>query len=621
MEIEIRDVDISQYKSIDDLYKYIDDHAFHFTYLEDISDLWQKYSEQTNDDSEKEKALWEHQFFWISIQGYKVFPISYAPSNNDNSIKKYPDLNQVELNTINYLKLRASTSTNTILKARYNHLLWLTPNGIKKNDYAVAAIQSYLQTIRHLTNYIGVKERINLTITKMYEKLIAVSNQIKTDNTPLKDLTKFLLFECPGLKFYAKHGILEVMLEHPKIFKAVDLEVTISIYDNLVLDLQKEEVGDFLFITSYLPTVIKLAAKCKTDIKKWYNELGLAYLRAAEKETEAERLWLKQNNYAKAIRAFSDAGNITKKKEVEALYFELKPKVTLPTVSIPFDEKTLKAQRELHDFTKTLSKKILTQSHSEVYRTIASGFYFPKYQDVLKASKNDENSFLDHFSVVYFDRNQNIQDNAALNPANKKLYETYKIALQTSALPYLHYIILPGIKSGKLSYQNFISFLRHKSWIGKPHTQFDLGGEEITTNWINLLAPAIVEFFAQCQGWANSKYYYPNFVLCTDSLTLKMEGLFRNFCERRNIPTSVGNKKGMQETLIHNILESDPIKEYFNEDDRLLFNYIFSNEGMNLRNNVAHCFYMPEDYHLDRMLLLIAALLRLAKYDYEINEE
>lgn len=49
------------------------------------------------------------------------------------------------------------------------------------------------------------------------------------------------------------------------------------------------------------------------------------------------------------------------------------------------------------------------------------------------------------------------------------------------------------------------------------------------------------------------------------------------------------------------------------------FNYLFSNDGgLNLRNNIAHCFYTPRDYHPDKMLLLIAALLRLGKYDYKI---
>ena len=46
------------------------------------------------------------------------------------------------------------------------------------------------------------------------------------------------------------------------------------------------------------------------------------------------------------------------------------------------------------------------------------------------------------------------------------------------------------------------------------------------------------------------------------------------------------------------------------------FKYLFANEGgLNMRNNVAHSFYAFNDYSHDKILLLLAALLRLGKYD------
>jgi hypothetical protein len=183
-------------------------------------------------------------------------------------------------------------------------------------------------------------------------------------------------------------------------------------------------------------------------------------------------------------------------------------------------------------------------------------------------------------------------------------------------LPLLHYILLPGIKSGHLTFENFLSFLVQDSWIGKPHPYIDLGGKEVDINLVNILSPAIVEYFVQIQAWTSSKFYHPSFVLCIDSLTLKIETLLRSFCERLNIGTSIGRQKGMQEAYIHNVLENPIFKKYFNEDDILFFKYLFANEGgLNLRNNVAHSFYDFSEYTSDKMLLLIAALLRLAKYN------
>lgn len=74
----------------------------------------------------------------------------------------------------------------------------------------------------------------------------------------------------------------------------------------------------------------------------------------------------------------------------------------------------------------------------------------------------------------------------------------------------------------------------------------------------------------------------------------------------------------MKEVFINDLLENDTLKEYFNQDDMLFFNFLFSSEGaLNIRNNIAHCFYTYEEYHSDKMLLLIAALLRIGKYDYK----
>jgi len=63
------------------------------------------------------------------------------------------------------------------------------------------------------------------------------------------------------------------------------------------------------------------------------------------------------------------------------------------------------------------------------------------------------------------------------------------------------------------------------------------------------------------------------------------------------------------------------ILQYFNEDDRLLFEYVFSDKGgLNLRNNVAHSFYKENQYQPDEMLLLLAVVLRLGKYNIKTKQ-
>jgi hypothetical protein len=366
---------------------------------------------------------------------------------------------------------------------------------------------------------------------------------------------------------------------------------------------------------------LQIAQKIKSDVSRWYNEIGNSYLRMAEKKSEDERNWIRLDFFSKAIEAYRKAGNKEKKNEVEQLYFLLKPNVKLDEYKVDFDENTIKKIKEFNDELKEKAKNLLKETPSNIYSIIGNGSFFPKYQDVLKASKKRENSFLDVVTIVYFDGNKNITTPNQEDNEKYELLKVYRMRVNETLLPFLHYALILGIKSGHLTATNFLEFLIQNTWIGKPAINFDLGGHPVQTNWARLIIPAIADFFNQVLSWGESKYYSPSFILCIDSLALKIEGLFRGFSERINISTSIGKKKGMQETLLNNILENEAILQYFNEDDRLLFEYVFSDKGgLNLRNNVAHSFYNENQYQPDEMLLLLAVVLRLGKYNIKIKQ-
>jgi hypothetical protein len=610
-----KDIDITHFKTISEVYSFIDENSFEIERHWDFSNIWSKYLNKTIDENEKQICQWEIDCFMFDFKRNTLFSQVYSSNESDEKLSKYPDLNDYNPDMIMYVVSRAEDAKSPLLKARYYHLLWKSPSEIKNNIYANLAIEHYTIAIQEYCLLLKNDRKKQIQIGRLFETLVAISNEIKTDRTELKILTKLLLFEIPYLDFFVKHGILEEMLEYPKLYKPDDFKGTLDIFEKEINRVSKK-VDDFNLVYYHIPTAIKIAIKTNSDIKKWYSEKGLAFLRLAFEETQEERYWIKQDYHAKAIEAFRSAGNTEKRKEVELLYAELKPKIKLPTIRQKFDQETIKYLEEYQDLIKNDTNNILKQTPQDVYRIISIGSFFPKYADVIKISENKNNSFLNFGTTIQFDNNKNI-----INPNDEKIkdiYETYGRLLNVRVLSYLHYIIIPGIKSGHLTFENLILFISENTWMGKPNIKYDLGGEETAINWIGLISPSIVEFFIQIQGWVNSKYYRPNLILCIDSLTLKMEGLFRDFCERQKIPTSVNRKKGMQEAYIHNVLENDDFKKYFNEDDLLFFNYLFSNEGgINLRNDIAHCFLQYKDYHLDKMLLLIAALLRLCKYDYK----
>lgn len=613
------DVNISEFKSINELYVFLDNHSFELQKNGDILGVWLKYRNHTADDSEKEKAQWEVDCFLHSFHDNKVFPLVHAPSDDLGEINEYPSLTKTVPDIIDYLKVRVGTCASPLLLARYNHLLWKSPD--KKQAYALDAVENYIKTIEnYCLRFQKDSDRgTAFEIGKYYERILGVSNDINLGFDKIKELTLKLLFHSPELPFHTKHGIVKDMLEKSKMFKQKDFDNVLSIYE-AQLGYKGERGDDFFLANEHLPTAIKVAQKTKTDVKKWHDEIGNALLRIAETETEEDRLWLKIDYYSKALNAFKLSGNKEKVNEVQKLYHELKPKVKLPKHQIDYDEETIKQLEEIQDDLRKEAKRLLKFEPHKVYAHIAKGKFFPKKSDVIKDAKNANNSFLQFFSTIYFDNNKNVSNGNDLNAeGDKEVIGAYTTRLKGIALPLMHYTMVYGIQSGHLTAHNFITYLLERTWIGKSFIRYDLDGEPEEINFIPLLIPSVNEYFNQVLAWGASKYYVPNFILCIDSLTLKIEGLLRSFCERINVPTSHRKGDGMEEMLLHNILKNEAIQKYFDEEDLFLFNYLFTSEGANIRNSVAHCFYFHKDYSSDFMLILIAVLLRIGKYNINVS--
>ena len=499
----------------------------------------------------------------------KLFSFCYSYDNNQT--KKYPELNEFNKEAYDYLFHRASNSIHPILVSRYNHLLWKSPLGIKNKIYAVKAIDNYINSIHCI---IGLLKNDNdpenqFKIETFFENVAGLASEVNESFDEIKQLTKLLLFKVEQMEFYSKHDIIKEMLEHPKIFKKEDLGDTLPVFENAIRE-TNEKVDDFLLVTRYLHTAVSVAKKIEADVNRWDSEIGFAYIRMAAKKEREEHNWTKLSDYAKAIHYFTIAGNKQEKENAERLYFELKPKVKLNDVRIDYDPQVIMVLQGYADHIEIHSHEILKQEPNIIYSEIAKGSFSPKNTYSKIATSNTENSFLDFAHLIQFDKNKNIKFEPKSDEKNE-LFDPYWFQIKHSTILYLHHIFIDGIKSGHLTFENLISYFKEKTWLGKPYLKMDLGGKEIEVNWISLLAPSIVEYFVQVQSAVNSTYYKPNFVLCIDSLTMKFEGLFRNFSERVNIPTSVARTTGMQETYIHNILDNPKIKHYFNDEDIQFF--------------------------------------------------
>ncbi len=303
-------ISAENFNTINDVYEYIDNNAYELTYSHEICNIWYKFRETASSSKEKQLAQWEVDFFSFSFRHHKVFPSTYSNGEKLNNIKPYPDIDKIETNVVDYLKLRALQSKNPLISSRYNHLLWKGVKGVKNRVHAIKAIDSYFKLIYDYIKFYNTHENFRYQIGNAFESVTSICKEIKHGVSELKKVTNFLLFKNKGGGFPLKSDIIVEMLFFPMIFKKEDFLKIISIFEKEAKNIERD---DYLWISSYFPLAINVALKTNTDVKKWYNEIGLAYLRISELETDKSKFFIILNNYLKAIDAFTTANNISKK--------------------------------------------------------------------------------------------------------------------------------------------------------------------------------------------------------------------------------------------------------------------------------------------------------------------
>ncbi len=610
---DVESIDLNRFKSLAEFTDFLETHALELYAAREVDDMWVKYKKHTDNDQEKILAQTELDCWSYEIYGSNSFARAYSIDTKSGDIIHHPDLSKEKSDRIDYIKSRAEETKSAMFKSKYSHLLWTCLPVREKKPYGLEAIAQYAVTIRDYHAFCDRRRKIPgegmYRLAGLFESLVCLSEELKITEEA-KKISKWLLFVAPQISFHLKCNFLTFMINRPKVFKPNDFEKVLKIFEDEIAK-QRKGVDDFLLVTKQFDIAIKIASKTNSDVRLWYVEKGNAYLRLAKRETKPDRFWLKQDHHANAIEAYRMAGAQAQRKEAEKRYAALKSKIKLPTHRHRYPENLQNILKEYDKNIQNDASNWLKKTPPEIYEHLYKGNYIPR-KETLATTSNTSDLFTQFATLIVFDKNKNVS-----RPTDEKRqneWGVYQNKISITTVPFLHYVLIRGIQSGHLTMKNFLQFLTERTWIGQPYLSVDLGGEKVEVNWIHMLAPAILEFFIQVRASGSSTYYTPNFILCIDGLTLKMEGLFRNFSERNRIPTSTNKpKKGMQEVYVHNMIENETMKKYFGEDDLTFFNYLFSNEGgANLRNNVAHCFYKPWEYNSDKMLLLISALMRIA---------
>lgn len=82
-----------------------------------------------------------------------------------------------------------------------------------------------------------------------------------------------------------------------------------------------------------------------------------------------------------------------------------------------------------------------------------------------------------------------------------------------------------------------------------------------------------------------------------DTLSIRFEGFIRDIVSELGGQVTKFDRNGnVTEALLDDLLQESCLLRVFNNDDIYFFKFVLASKGLNIRNNVAHSFYVPQDY-------------------------
>ena len=321
-----------------------------------------------------------------------------------------------------------------------------------------------------------------------------------------------------------------------------------------------------------------------------------------------------------ALRLYQSLKDQDKIDELNKKYGELRGKIKL----------TEHRQEMPQEYTDRISENIQkTLAESDEKGILAHFIFTPWYSDSSEIQKNADTfskqsilsalaatSILDKFgnTIDTFNTEEEIKEH--------NFWQSYSFDIQIGTQT-MHQFFIEAYKAGKLSYQSTIDYLE-MTWLNDPIIR-NYRSNQVEIKPLETLRPSLKRLFEELDLFFADNSHPFDSVTITDSLTLKMESILRNFCEKLGIPTFKTRQKGADKLVMEKLIDdlfndlkhSTENPTNFDEEDRLFIRYVLTEKtGLNLRNKVAHGLLDFNEYSFENILLLFCIIMKLSKYKF-----
>lgn len=544
------------------------------------------------------EGISEDEIFWIRVEYFSQTALV------EGSIVEMFEGKKNEVTE--YLTERIANTSNVIMKAKYNNFIFILT---KNNSYCQGAIEYYQQALTSAFKDTN-KEYYELRVKEIFERVLEMSNSIKYRLVELKKQIAGYL--CDDTITDRLKTRLFLSVKEQNIFTAKESENFPPFFVGLA-----QSTSDHLWVEHNLNIALFFASKVQ-------NQQQLQTIYELFGDNELKGIFPGDNNnlavphmnervYEKAIDYYKKAK--CEQKLMSVYEQHCKNRKNKRYISVPIEAEVSK------DFIDALNK-LLEEISNMPPRAIAANlilckhFLFIPNEKIEEAIKNKETYFYEQFfTPVQVDINANHKKTDA-DENNKFQYYDFMMRRNTD---FILRSIFRCIQKKKLSFRKLYNTLSRYTTFGKELTK-DYNGTLISYTWLSMIDVGLESFFEQCRRMLNGKS--ADWRVCIDVLAPKFEGILRDILEMNGANVVNFNSCNTEFYTLERFIRlgsqdmKDAFYKSFDDDDLNLFQYIFSSIAQceNIRNNVSHCYYIPQDYTPQKALLVVLGVLRLAKF-------
>jgi hypothetical protein len=611
-----------EFTELKDLYDHLEASGTEYERDYQIASLFQNLRDlkhQAGQTREAEMAQWEVDCFSFRTQDGRLQSM-FSGTDDKGQPVEYPAISTLSDGELDYIQRRLEITTNPILRARYAHILWDSRRKHKK--YAEIAVDAYLELVKPYEekDKNAPESHSGLYVLTSIEQATslgtAVGYRVADLRSELRRLVKEFNPESSSA-FVMRLRLIRYMLENKSNFPPECLDG----FPEVCLRFGQKffERNRFHNAIDIFQAGERVDRKLGLKTHDWPRSIAESYEGLMNERAESDLAVMPFCQ--SAIEQYRKIGDTKKVAELEKRYEDFIGKQKFGRFSREID------LTEFRNQCRDVAQKLCAADPDTIISTlIADKSLLPRRKDMEKnAEELNKTAVLTSIApVAITDQHGHTAEHFVTD--DEKLYfrtiEQYAFSIQLEKQFLINEIFIAAIKRDRLNIYTVMQFFQKNSWYGKNIVKRLPGGETITYNWLNLIAPGLNDYFIQMQWHLSQPAYVPSFVLAMDSLVLKIEGFVRDICVFSGVTTfyQAKDKQGrivVREKDINWLLREEPIKSLFDEDDLLFFKFVLIEKaGLNLRHKIAHCLIYHPEYNITCMHLLLLVLFRLGRYDF-----